>query len=53
MLYEVITHWLAVRLVGTKSNLGGLGARVTVQAGEAAYSRVLDGKFDADRNNFV
>jgi hypothetical protein len=26
-------HWLKVRLVGTKSNRGGLGSRITVEAG--------------------
>ena len=37
-------NWLGVRLIGTKSNRGGVGARVTVQAGERAWTQVLDGK---------
>jgi hypothetical protein len=37
-------NWLAVRLIGSQSNRGGLGARVTVKAGAAAYRQVLDGK---------
>jgi hypothetical protein len=37
-------NWLAVRLVGRQSNRGGLGARVTVRAGDTAWSQVLDGK---------
>ena len=30
-------HWLQVRLIGTKSNRDGVGARVTVRAGSAAW----------------
>jgi len=37
-------HFLKVRLVGTQSNRGGLGARVTVTAGGKSYVKVHDGK---------
>lgn len=37
-------NWLKVRLIGTQSNRGGVGARVTVKAGERAWTQVLDGK---------
>ncbi|PYS76400.1 MAG: hypothetical protein DMF66_14960 [Acidobacteria bacterium] len=36
-------HWLGVRLVGTKSNRDGVGARVTVSAGGARRSKYLLG----------
>lgn len=36
--------WLKIRLVGTQSNRSGLGARVTVQAGDNKYVQVMDGK---------
>lgn len=37
-------HFLKVRLVGTRANRGGLGARVTVRTDAAEYTRVHDGK---------
>lgn len=37
-------RWLGVRLEGTASNRGGLGARVTVRAGGRAWVKVHDGK---------
>lgn len=37
-------NYLKVRLEGTKSNRDGLGARVTVVAGENRYTKVNDGK---------
>jgi hypothetical protein len=37
-------NFLTITLVGTKSNRDGLGARVTVHAGDAAYTRYHDGK---------
>ncbi len=37
-------HWLKVRPVGSASNRGGLGARVTVEAGGRRLTQVLDGK---------
>ena len=33
-------HFLKVHLTGTKSNRDGLGARVTVRAGSATYTKV-------------
>src|SRR3989440_135225 len=36
-------HWLGVRLVGTKSNRDGVGARVTVTAGGARRSKYVLG----------
>jgi hypothetical protein len=36
-------HWLGVRLVGTRSNRDGVGARVTVTAGGARRSKYLLG----------
>jgi len=36
-------HFLKVRLVGTRSNRDGLGARVTLRAGPATYTRSYDG----------
>jgi len=37
-------RFLVVRLVGTESNRGGLGARVTVSAGGRTYVQANDGK---------
>lgn len=37
-------NWIAVRLVGSVSNRDGLGARVTVVAGELRLTQVHDGK---------
>ncbi len=36
-------RWLGVTLSGTRSNRGGLGARVTVKAGGRIFSKVMDG----------
>jgi hypothetical protein len=36
-------HYVAVNLVGTTSNRNGLGAIVTVTAGGARYTKVMDG----------
>src|SRR5205085_9425269 len=32
-------HWLGIRLIGTKSNRDGIGARITVTAGGKPYVR--------------
>ena len=37
-------HFLKVNLTGTRSNRDGLGARVTVRAGSASYTKVQDGQ---------
>ena len=37
-------HFLKVNLNGTRSNRDGLGARVTVRAGSATYTKVQDGQ---------
>ena len=37
-------HFLKIDLIGTKSNRDGLGARVTVRAGSATYTKVNDGQ---------
>ena len=37
-------HFLKVRLIGTQSNRGGLGAVVIVKAGAQTYTKVHDGK---------
>lgn len=37
-------HFLQVKLVGTKSNRDGLGARVRVDCGDRHYTRYVDGK---------
>jgi hypothetical protein len=37
-------HFLKVRLSGTQSNRGGLGAMVVVKAGGQTYTKVYDGK---------
>ncbi len=37
-------NFLEVRLIGTESNRDGLGARVTVFAGDNTYTKVHDGK---------
>ena len=37
-------HFLKVRLSGTQSNRGGLGAMVKVKAGGQTYTQVHDGK---------
>jgi hypothetical protein len=36
--------YLKIKLVGTKSNREGLGARVTVSAGDLKITKVMDGK---------
>jgi hypothetical protein len=36
-------HWLGVKLVGTKSNRDGIGAKVTISAGGRQYSKELLG----------
>jgi len=36
-------HWLGIRLVGTKSNVDAVGARVTYQAGDLKRSRMKVG----------
>ena len=36
--------WLEVRLVGTKSNRDGIGARVVVKAGGRTWTQWMDGK---------
>ena len=36
-------RYVAVKLVGTKSNRDGLGARVTVRAGSTSYTKIMDG----------
>ena len=37
-------NFLKVKLAGSTSNRGGVGARVTVKAGDHSYTQVLDGK---------
>jgi hypothetical protein len=37
-------NFLKVRLTGTRSNRDGLGARVTVVAGDNRYTKMMDGK---------
>ena len=37
-------NWLKVRFIGTSSNAAGLGARVTVTAGDRQFVQVNDGK---------
>ena len=37
-------RYLKIKLIGTSSNRGGFGARVTVRTGEQSYTRVHDGK---------
>ncbi len=37
-------RYLAIELVGTRSNRSGWGAKVTVSAGDRTYSKVRDGK---------
>jgi len=37
-------RYLKIRLVGSTSNKGGVGAKVMVRAGENSYTQVLDGK---------
>ena len=36
-------HWVGVKLVGSKSNRDGLGAKVTVTAGGKSYTQINDG----------
>ena len=35
-------HWLHIKLAGTESNRGGVGARVTVKAGELSMVREIN-----------
>ena len=37
-------NYLRIKLTGTRSNRGGIGAKVQVKAGEQVYTQVLDGK---------
>ena len=37
-------RFIKVRLIGTRSNRDGLGARVTVEAGGETHTKILDGK---------
>jgi hypothetical protein len=37
-------NYLKIRLSGTRSNRGGVGAMVQVKAGDQVYTQVLDGK---------
>ncbi len=37
-------HWLALRLQSESSNRDGIGARLTVRAGDRTYTRFIDGK---------
>jgi hypothetical protein len=36
-------HWIAFKLVGTRSNRSAIGAEVVIQAGELTQRRVVDG----------
>jgi enediyne biosynthesis protein E4 len=36
-------HWIAFKLVGTRSNRSAIGAEVTIEAGELVQRRVVDG----------
>jgi hypothetical protein len=36
-------HWIAFRLVGTRSNRSAIGAEVTIEAGDLKQRRVVDG----------
>ena len=36
-------HWIAFKLVGTRSNRSAIGAEVTIEAGELVQRRVIDG----------
>jgi len=41
---QATVNYLGVELIGTTSNRDGLGARVTVRAGDRSYTRANDGK---------
>jgi hypothetical protein len=36
-------HWIAFKLVGTRSNRSAIGAEVTIEAGDLVQRRVVDG----------
>ena len=38
-----VGNWIELKLIGTKSNRDGIGARVQLQAGELTQIRELDG----------
>ena len=41
---QTTVHFVKIRLVGTRSNQDGLGARVTVSAGGQTFTKVHDGQ---------
>ena len=36
-------HWIAFRLVGTRSNRSAIGAKVVLESGDLAQRRIVDG----------
>jgi hypothetical protein len=40
---DTANHWIAFRLVGTRSNRSAIGAEVVVESGELKQRRVIDG----------
>ncbi len=47
-------HWLRVRVIGTKSNAAGIGARITVTQGKRRYIREVEGgKGTTSQNSLI
>ncbi len=47
-------HWLKVKVVGTKSNAAGIGARITVQQGKKRWTREVEGgKGTTNQNSLI
>jgi hypothetical protein len=40
---DTSNHWIAFKLVGTRSNRSAIGAELTIEAGELVQRRVVDG----------
>jgi signal transduction histidine kinase len=40
---DTTNHWIAFKLVGTRSNRSAIGTEVTIEAGDLVQRRVVDG----------
>ena len=40
---DIGNHWIAFRLVGTRSNRGAIGAEVVIESGDLRQRRIVDG----------
>jgi enediyne biosynthesis protein E4 len=40
---DTTNHWIAFKLIGTRSNRSAIGAEVTIEAGDLRQKRIIDG----------